>query len=147
MVDEAAFRRTLDSVNPRPCPFGKAILAQCCKCACVEKHYLAEREAPACADKAMHLQCLALHELLLRNAAFALRHIHEQEPLTHAQQMKLQCGGLLGLRRAMDGEVDVPDVSALVSAAHQLFGSLEALPYAQIVQSVASYVPRRPRQM
>lgn len=145
MVDEAAFRRTLDSIDLRPCPFGEAILARCCDCARVEKHYLAEREQAACADGAMHLQCLSLHELLLRNASFALRHIHEREPLTHAQEMKLQCGGLIGLRRAMDGESEVPDVSALVSAARHFFGSLEALPYAQIMQSVASYVPRRPR--
>ncbi len=144
MVDEAAFRHTLSSVNPRPCQFGKAILARCCTCAHAEKHQVAEREAAACADGVAHANCSLLYHLLLQKAVFALRHLHEQDPLTHAQNIKLQCGGLRGLQRAVDGGAEVSDVSALVDAARTRFGSLEALPYAQIMQSVASCAPRRP---
>ncbi len=143
MVDEAAFRHTVGSVISRPCPFGRAILARTCACAKSEKHAIAEREAAACTDAAAQTQCVLLHGLLLHNATFALRHLLDDTPLTHAQEMKLQCGGLLGLQRALDGASEVTDVAMLVAAARQRFGSLDALPYAQIMQGVASFDPRK----
>jgi hypothetical protein len=122
------------------------MLARCCDCAWVEKHAIAERETVACANGTAQARCLSLYELLLHSAAFALRHVHKEEPLTHAQEMKLQCGGLRGLQRAADGTSEVCDVSALVGAARRQFGSLEALPYAQIMQSVASTALRKRRE-
>jgi hypothetical protein len=143
MVDETAFRKVLRSANPQPCTFGKAILAACCKCPLVEKHYVAERETIACADEAARAACFSLHEQLRHNSAFAIKQIHDDGPITHAQEMKLQCGGLQGLQRVVDGRDAVDDVYALVGAALVKFGNLEMLPYVQIVQSVASYKIRK----
>jgi hypothetical protein len=143
MVDETAFRKVLRSTDPMSCAFGKAILAACCECPMMAKHYVAERETPVCIDASMRAVCQELHDLLIHNSAFALRHIHEGEPLTHAQEMKAQCGGLHGLQLVMDGSTEVNDVAALVKTSLQEFGSLERLPYSHIVQSVASFKMRR----
>ncbi len=143
MVDETAFRQVLRSTKSDACAFSKAVLAFCCACALAERHYLAEREAVRCADAAALANCHALHELLAHNSAFALKHIHDAEPFTHAQEMKVQCGGLRGVQIAVTGTQAVADVAGLVTAAFRKFGSLEDLPYSQIVQSVAASQLRR----
>lgn len=142
-MDETAFRQVLGSMDTQSCPFDKAILAGCCACELAEKHYVAERETVVCTEDSACLSCLKLHGLLRHNSAFALRQIHDEAPITHAQEMKLQCGGLLGLQQALDGADTVADVAGLVAAAQQKFGSLENFPYAQIVQSVASFKLRK----
>jgi hypothetical protein len=145
MVDEIAFRQVLRSVNSLPCIFGKAIMANCCDCSMVQKHYLAERESMVCIDSSARVSCHALYQLLRHNAAFALKHIHDDDPLTHAQEMKLQCGGLLGLQYVVDKTKFVPDVFSLIGTAHRDFGTLETLPYSQIIQSIASFKTRKRR--
>lgn len=143
-MDEAAYRQALRSTEPRPCIFGKALLAQCCSCAWAEQHLLAEREHIACRDTSAHAACLTFHELLLHNAAFTLKHIHDEDPLTHAQEMKLQCGGLRGLQQALDdGSQQTIEVSALLAAAQAHYGGLAALPYSRIMQGVAAYQLRK----
>lgn len=144
MVDENAYRQTLRSGDYQACPFGKAILARSCACPLSGRLAIAEREVVNCTEAAAQQQCSSLYELLRRNSLFALRLIHADEPLTHAQNMKLQCGGLHGLQLALDDTDEVFDVAGLVEAAQQTFGSLEELPYSQIMQSVAAFQVRKP---
>jgi hypothetical protein len=145
MVDETAFRQVLRSTTPQPCLFGKALTAGCGACRHAEKHYLAEREAYACTDSAARAGCAALHHLLRHHSAFALKHIHEEDPLTHAQELKVQCGGVLGLKLALHGPHEIADLPALVAAARAEYGSLDELPYSQIMQSVSAVKVRQHR--
>ncbi len=145
MVDETAFRQVLRSTTPQPCLFGKAIRLGCCACRFAEKHYLAEREELACTDPAARAGCAVLHHLLRHHSAFALKHIHEEDPLTHAQEMKVQCGGVLGLQRALQGLEEGAGVPELLAAARAQYGSLDVLPYSQIMQSVAAVKVRQHR--
>jgi hypothetical protein len=151
MVDETAYRQALRFANLQSCTFGKAVLARCCSCSLVEKHSIAERESIVCAQASARVNCQLLHQLLRHNSIFALKHIHEDDLLTHAQEMKLQCGGLTGLQNAMNvnganEKEPVTDVVSLVNAALRIFGALETLPYSQIVQSVASHKIRQRRK-
>lgn len=143
-MDESAFRQVLHSSDPQACPFGKAILARCCACTLSRKQAIAEREVVLCSQTTARQQCRELHELLRRNSLFALKLIHADEPLTHAHNMKVQCGGLHGLQQAVDGAEEVADVAALVAAARKKFGSLDELPYSRIIQSVAEFRLRKP---
>jgi len=145
-MDENQFRQVLRATNPHPCAFGKAILARRCACPLARKHHIAERESMLCTDANAHASCLELHDLLRHHSAFALKHIHDEQPFTHAQEMKVQCGGLLGLQRALDGSEEIVDVAALVEAARQKYGSVEELPYALIIRSVAAAKVRIPSQ-
>jgi len=71
---------------------------------------------------------------LRHNFTFALGILHIDGPLPHAQEMRMQCGGLKGLQFALDGSDQVRDVAALVEMAQQRYGELAELPYSLIVQ-------------
>src|SRR5512139_1084133 len=125
---------TLGAVNPKPCAFEKAILSRRCLCALVDNRCVAEREMVACRLPAARETCGELLALLRQNSAFALKLTHVTPPLSYAQEVKVQCGGLLGLQHEIDGADAVSNVTALVESARQKFGSFEDLPYSRIVQ-------------
>jgi len=143
-VDEDAFRKELRATDRLACPFGKAILARCCACSLSARRAIAERETVICTRAPAHEQCEILYGLLYDNSQFALKRIHPDAPLTHAQNMKIQCGGLHGLQLAQDESEEVSDVAALVEAAQHTFGGLDDLPFSTIVQSVSAYQARKP---
>jgi len=145
-INESAFRDARKSVNPLPCAFEKALLARCCQCSLAQHVNIAEREAAGCTDAAQLGTCLALRGHMQQSAVFALKLAHSSEPLTHAKQMKLQCGGLRGLQKVLsaDAEVEaVQDVSALTRLALERYSSLEKLPYSEIMQAIAAFEIRR----
>lgn len=142
-MDETAYRQARQAAVQHPCAFEKALLAGCCACSLAQRRHIAEREAVACLDAVARASCVQLLQLLRRNAAFTLHLSRTDEQLTHAQEMKVQCGGLAGLQRVLAGSGEVEDVSRLVQSARQAQGELEGLPYTEIVQSVAAYRTRR----
>lgn len=153
-MDESAFRRARDAVVPRPCVFEQALLAGACACSLAARRNIAEREAVACDSSPAHRECAQLYALLLQKSAFALKLTHVELPLPHARQMKVECGGLLGVQQAAAGAGDMPvlqepasvaDVRRLVRNCAEKFGDLANLPYSAIVQSVVAYQTRRRR--
>jgi len=136
-MDEDAYRSALASSISQPCPFEKSILTRCAVCAQAEKHNLAEREAVACKKSSSREQCIALHDTLREKFAFALHRKVNAGPLPHAQVMRVQCGGLKGLRYVLEGEGEVENVAALVLQARQTYGEFSDFPYEAIVHWVA----------
>jgi hypothetical protein len=57
--------------------------------------------------------------------------------------MKIQCGGLDGLKALLDADAVAPDVRRLVRLAQERYGDLDALPFSEIVQGVAAWKARR----
>ncbi len=143
-MDEDAFRKELRATDRYACPFGKAILARCCACSLSSRRAIAEREAVICTREPAHEQCEKLYGLLYDNSQFALKRIHPDAPLTHAQNMKIQCGGLRGLQLVRDASEQVCDVAALVEAVQHTFGGLSELPFSTIIQSVSAFQARKP---
>jgi hypothetical protein len=85
-------------------------------------------------------------EALLRDkSAFALGLTDTQHVLPHAMVMKIQCGGLDGLKTLLDAEAVAPDVRRLVRLAQECYGDLAALPFSEVVQGVAKWQGRRRR--
>ena len=147
-MDEPTFRHTRDSMSAHPCAFQNAMLAGACGCALAARRSIAEREAIDCASPPARDECEALRALLRRNSAFALKLTQIDAALPHAKEMKLQCGGLQGVERALAGagaSATAADVHALVRAASAAFRGLQNLPYAEIVQAVAAHQIRRRR--
>lgn len=142
-MEEIAFMHTLESVHAKPCAFEKAILSRRCACVLQLKRSVAEREMVACGNDKERETCSALLGLLRQNSAFALKLTHVVLPLSYAQEVKVQCGGLLGLQQEMGGEELVNNVTALVNSARDRFGGFEELPYSRIMQSVATYQLRK----
>ena len=133
-MDETAYRQALRSSTPLHCPFEKTILTHCAACSKAEKHNIAEREVVACNSVKAHERCIAFRDLLRHNFIFALGKLHIDGPLPHAQEMRMQCGGLKGLQFSLEGGDQVHDVAALVEMAQQRYGELVKLPYSLIVQ-------------
>ena len=143
MVDETAFRAARNASTSPPCVFAKAVLAGCASCATSVRRALAERETIGCTSPVARTNCATFAALLRERAAFALK-LTAGAPLPHAAAMKLQCGGLAGLR-ACAGGVEA-DVHRLVAGEMARRQSLADLPWPSIVASVAGWRGRRPRR-
>lgn len=145
-MDERAYKDTYRAVNPLACPFEKAVLI--CQCACREARRvnIAERLAVSCLNREAQGDCTLLLGLLRHNAAFALKLTHPEEVLPHAKHVKVQCGGLFGLKLALQPEQEAPgveDIRGLVLEAQARYGSLQDLPYNEIVRGIAGFQLRK----
>lgn len=147
MYDENAYRETYNQVNRRQCVFERGVLRRCVSCEFAHKHLIAEREAMGCDSSEAHVQCEALKQQLKHAAAFVLKLTAPEAPIPHVKELKLQCGGLLGLARAVGGvQVEsVDNIHATLSSALKQYGSLEGLPYPEILQAIRAY-EARPRR-
>lgn len=133
-MDETAYRQALTTSISRHCPFEKSILTHCAACSKAEKHNIAEREVVSCRNTEAHQRCIAFRDSLRHNFTFALGKLHIDGPLPHAQEMRMQCGGLRGLQFTLEGNDEVRDAAVLLEMAQQKFGELADFPYAQIVR-------------
>jgi hypothetical protein len=131
-----------DSVTA--CVFAKALLARAATCELAERRSLGEREVFECPSPVARTNCATLAALLHERARFALRLPRPGQLLIHAQALRLQCGGLAGIRQALGVTSD--DVHRMVGLAHASHGSLTALPWAAVVATVAEWQPRSRRR-
>lgn len=148
MVDEDQYRRTYRQHIAVSCPYEKAILSRICACEKAAKSNIAEREAIGCSSSVAQQLCVELVNHTRKRANFALGVAHTSGALPHAKAIKVQCGGLLGLQRVLDGSEDsvhVHNVHGLIRRALKRFKNLDALPFEQIIRSVARYEHRRRR--
>jgi hypothetical protein len=144
-MDERSFHATRRQLNPLPCVFEKALLCQAAACEAAQRLSLAEREVVACREPLARAACGQLLALLRTNSAFALKLKDTSRILPHAMTMKIQCGGLVGLRDLLDAEAPAPDILRLVRMAQAEYGALDRLPFSRIVQGVAHWQIRRRR--
>ncbi len=142
-MDETAFRHAKGEINRLPCVFERALLARQSVCEYAVRHQIAERETVACAQPTARVNCGELNGLLRQKAAFALHLTDANRILPHAQVMKIQCGGLNGLRDLLDPEALAPSVHRLLRKAVETHGSLDQLPFTEIVKGIAAWKGRR----
>lgn len=142
-MDEIAFRNVRGDINRLPCVFERALLARHAVCDLAVRHQIAERESISCAQPASHGACSQMSDLLREKSSFALGLTATQRILPHAMVMKIQCGGLDGLKTLLDPAAMAPDVRRLVSLAAERYGDPGELPFSEIVQGVAAWKARR----
>ncbi len=142
-MDERSYHNLRKELNPLPCVFEKALLCQAAVCEAAQRALLAEREMFVCRDPLVRAACGQLLLLLRQNAAFALKVKDTQRILPHAMTMKVQCGGLAGLKDLLDPEAHAPDVKKLVTRAQAEYGALESLPFSRIVQGISHWQIRK----
>jgi hypothetical protein len=141
VVDEEEFRRARAQLVARPCPFQAAIFSRTAACRLAERVQLAERQAVNCSDEVAQARCLRVLELIRSNANFALGRKHASALLPFGQAVKIQAGGLLGLRDVLgDGSAEVvADVDEMLAALAARFGDFELLPFDLVVRRIAHY--------
>ena len=146
-MDENAYRQAYRAANPVACPFGKAILTGHFSCEKSARVLIAERISVSCKEVAARDRCAALLDALRHKALFTLKITHVDDEIPHAKEMKVQCGGLLGLQLALYPEMTVhtgvANIYGLVEQVMRQFEDIENLPYGDIVKSIAIYEGRR----
>jgi hypothetical protein len=144
-MDETSLRLAGKQLNPLPCVFERALLCQAAVCEAAQRVSLAERELVACREPLARAACGQLLALLRANSAFALKVKDTQRILPHAMTMKIQCGGLVGLRDLLDPAAHAPDVLSLVRLARAEYETFDKLPFSRIVQGVVHWQVRKRR--
>lgn len=149
-MDEVEYRDLYHSVNQRRCIFEKAILTRRFGCCKLVKINIADREAAACSDGLSQSTCQDLLNLLRKNATFAIHTTGSHQPLPHAKEIKVQCGGLTGLAYTLHPDDELPsgvaDIHACIEQAKNTFGDLDNFPYADIVKVISHYEGRKKRR-
>ncbi|CAG0953379.1 hypothetical protein RHDC4_00230 [Rhodocyclaceae bacterium] len=144
-MDGTLYRPPGEEINRLPCVFGKALLAQSAVCELARRHSVGEAESLVCASPVARAACGTLYGLLREKSTFALRVKTTERILPHATVMKIQCGGLEGLRQVVSPDTHAPDVHRLVREASERYGGLDALPFSEIIKGVAAFQLRRGR--
>ncbi len=146
MVEETEYRSTYNAVNQRRCRFEKAVLTRRCACTCSTRFYLADREGISCDSSRAGERCNRFLQLLRGKARFALGVRTTDDPLPHAREIKVQNGGLLGLQQVLHPEPGnsnrIDDITGLLQRAENRYGSLEQLPYQEIVKAIVHFEGR-----
>lgn len=148
-MEENEYRSAYSAINELRCAFEKAILSRQCDCAIATRFCLADREGVSCNAAPAQALCRQLLQNLRAKAIFALKLTHLGGPLPHAKEIRVQCGGMLGLQRAMQpGFMDarVENVRQLVTSAIQQYGGVDDLPYQEIIKGIVTYKGRRKRR-
>lgn len=142
-MDEGAFRRVRGEVNRLPCVFERVLLARYAVCELAAGHHIAERETFACLQPLARAACAEFNGLLREKSAFALGLADTRRLLPHAMTLRIQCGGLNGLRDLLAPQAIAPNVHRLVRNAAERFGGLDAVPFSEVVKGIAAWKPRR----
>ncbi|MGW8246756.1 MAG: hypothetical protein ACWGOV_01490 [Acidiferrobacterales bacterium] len=146
-MDEDNYRSTYREFNDLPCLFEKAVLQRCCKCHLARHFNLAERVGVACSTMAAQEQCREFLSVMKDKSIFALQLTPTEDgKLPHAKKIKIQCGGVNGLQLLDESNDMNKDVNRLLNNAVEHFGSLDQLPFEQIVRSVVSFEGRKRRK-
>ena len=136
-MDESAFRQKLAEAIERPCTFGKSVLTRCVGCERSDRVQIAEREVVTCQNAASLSRCTELHVHLRHSFTFALGKVHDDDVLSHAQEMRVQCGGLKGLQFVLNDNDEVANVDALLESAIRNWSDLAEIPYSEVVHAAA----------
>lgn len=146
-MDEQQYKSTYQNINPHRCVFEKAINSRVCNCCKARRFNLADREGVACNSKNGLNRCTQLICLLREKARFALQRKEVDQVLGHAQEIKIQNGGLLGLQSQIQGAdpEKVEDIDTLLTIAEDKFQIIDDFPYSQIMQIISTYKIRKRR--
>ena len=115
-----------------------------CRCSKSERFCIAEREGVHCLSEASQGRCLRWLELLREHARFALRTEEERRLLPHGKAIRLQVGGMRGLARVIEADIDTTgDVDQALDHAERQYRSLDDVPFSEVMRQVAAYQVRK----
>lgn len=150
-MEEKEYKSTYNKLTSVRCVFEKALTHQQAKCRQAKHFWLADREGYSCKNSDSSAICRELLENLRKNSRFALKLNEINGPLPHNMEIRVQVGGLRGLRAQLDGAEEpataiVGDIQSVIDRLLGKYISLQKLPYSEIVQSITQYQGRQRRQ-
>lgn len=144
-MDEDEYRNAYNSMNAVRCVFEKAMCSLHGQCSKGRMFQLADRHGFGCDSPTAQQQCSQLLNHLRSQTRFVFKLPEIEGPLPHNKEIRVQNGGLVGLRKLLDESADaspIADVSQVVQQAIRQFGSVQNIPYAQVIQSVTAWQAR-----
>lgn len=149
-MEEGEYKSTYNELARVRCVFEKALTSHKAKC-CLATHFcLADREGYSCKDESSSSKCRELMVKLRKKSIFVLKLHDVNGPLPHNMEIRVQAGGLIGINKLLDDESAaqplVSDINGVLNAAIKKYGSLDNLPYSDVMQSVVQFQGRRKRQ-
>ena len=147
-MEEDEYKSTYNKLADIRCVFEKALTNRQAKCALSRHFCLADREGYSCESVESSDNCRELLKLLRENSTFVLKLREIDGPLPHNMEIRVQVGGLTGLAKLLDPASTPPlgDISRILAQAQKKVGTLDKLPYSEIIQSVVQFQGRRRRQ-
>jgi hypothetical protein len=147
-MEENEYRSIYHTINQQRCLFEKTILSRRANCQHAHRFNLADREGVACQQQQAAVLCKTLLEQLRNKALFALKLPRLEGPLPHAKEIKVQTGGLYGVRQLLgegDDTTPIADIIALLHAVLARYGDVQSLPYPEITRSIVHFEGRSRR--
>ncbi len=153
-MDEQEYKSVYKELNPNRCIFEKAVTNQRCDCEMKRRFVIANRECIACESEAALRNCTSTLDSIRNNARFTLKVVTVNGPMPHNKELQVQAGGMLALQNfvsesagiAESNDKVVHNVYQVINLALKKFGSLDQLPYNEIVKSIVKYESRPKRR-
>ena len=152
-MEEDEYKSSYNELASVCCVFEKALTNNHAKCNLSRHFCLADREGYSCKDTEASFKCDELLEKLREKSVFVFKVRSIEGALPHNMEIRVQVGGVMGLLRSLASkdeslleEAEIDDISEVLKKAIDKFGSLNNLPYSEIVQSIEKFQVRRRRQ-
>ncbi|MDT8283390.1 MAG: hypothetical protein RQ982_11375 [Gammaproteobacteria bacterium] len=151
-MEEGEYKSTYNEIAAIRCVFEKALTNHQARCSLSRLFCLADREGVCCKSKEFSVKCGELLKKLREKSVFVLKLQEIAGPLPHNMEIRVQAGGLQGLAKLVEDitmgsehSSQVDDISRVLEQVTKKYGSLEDLPYSEIIQSVVQFQGRRRR--
>jgi len=152
-MEEDKYKKAYNEIASVRCFFEKALTNNHAKCHFSRHFCLADREGYCCNDAQASSFCGRFLEILREKSVFVFKIRNIDGPLPHNMEIRVQAGGLMGLLKLLDSQLEsqhkgpyVEDINGVISKSIEKFGSLDNLPFSGIIQSVEQFQGRRRRQ-
>lgn len=156
-MDEVAYRELYHTLNKNRCVFEKALNNRRCDCQLKRRFLLATREGVGCLSVSAQASCEQFLQTMRQKARFALRVVTIDGPMPHNKELQVQAGGTLFLQqltfpdKPLDPPADQPlmavdNIHATLEKALSNYGSIDKLPYGELVKGIVSYQSRPKRK-
>ena len=129
------------------CPFGSTLVTETCHCVHAEQVVRRGGAEIVCQAEAAYVRCTELFQHLKSVALPEFEVEDDPTTMPHSVLQKIQFGGLIGLQQLITGQVTgtVADIADLLDALESKYGTLEELPYNDLVSSITEYKLKRRR--
>lgn len=148
-MDEDEYKQIYGRINSVPCVFEKALCSQFCACSKGHIFRLADRHGAGCKSSMSQQLCAELLDQLRKQTRFVFKISEIDGPLPHNKEIRVQNGGVSGLLKLVDPEYSgepVNDVNQVMKEVLDKYGSIDAVPFDIVMQSVMAYKARPKRR-
>ena len=129
------------------CPFGSTLVTETCHCAHADQVVRRGGAEIICQNVAAYTRCTTLMQKLKDVVLPAFEVEDDLTSMPHSVIQKIQFGGLSGLQQLVtpDATGKIADIVNMLDTLEANYGSLDKLPYQELVPVITEYKLKRRR--